>query len=250
LNQTLKGFLRWNIPLINNPGRIQRSIISIVTDGNATIQVDGIKYTLEKGMILSVFPQQVIEHVDNGHYFRLMYFTCSTEILKRILFRFPPEFEFFLKEYPTYKLPDDVFESYKSIIRLMNGFYSEKKNISKTEIILSFIRIIHLEIYNKTHQKLRISPIRQIRQHELFRKFIELLVVNCKNNREVQYYADKLNITPKYLSSVTMEIKLLLKSTELTIQEIMLQFNFQDQAFLTKFFKNNTGMTPKQYRNL
>ncbi len=96
--------------------------------------------------------------------------------------------------------------------------------------------------------------------------FMQLLINNHLKNREVRFYAEKMNITPKYLSMVTLEtngmnakryidnyiiteIKLLLKSSSKSIQEISVLFNFADQSFFTKYFKHHTNLTPKEYRN-
>ncbi|MDR2084403.1 MAG: helix-turn-helix domain-containing protein [Bacteroidales bacterium] len=45
-----------------------------------------------------------------------------------------------------------------------------------------------------------------------------------------------------------MEIKLLLKSTELSIQEISNELNFPNPSFFCKYFKSRVGMSPKEYR--
>lgn len=47
---------------------------------------------------------------------------------------------------------------------------------------------------------------------------------------------------------VTMEAKMLLKTTDLTIQQISAQLNFANQSFFGKYFKNQTGMSPTDYR--
>jgi AraC-like DNA-binding protein len=80
------------------------------------------------------------------------------------------------------------------------------------------------------------------------------------------FYADKLCLTPKYLSKlikqasgksapewidnfVILEAKNLLKYTNLAIKEIVFQLHFPNQSVFYKFFKAHTGMTPSEYRN-
>lgn len=254
------------IPVDSSPERIKKGIVCVFLQGNAHIQVDGVKHIMEEGMILSVFPHQLIEQKSVSSDFKQMYFTCSEEMLNRILFRFPPAFEFFLKEYPTYKLPVKVFEYYKRLFALLYEKYVDKESVVRNELILSLLRSFYLEIYNKVHQRITLTPGKQIRKHEVFRDLINLLVTNARKHREVQYYAERLNITPKYLSVVTgdiigqsakkvidnfilMEVKLELRVTDNTIQEISDSFNFPDHAFFCKFFKKQTGLTPKQYRD-
>ena len=105
------------------------------------------------------------------------------------------------------------------------------------------------------------------RQEELFKRFIQLVHKHCTTQREVSFYANKLFITPRYLSTVIqnvtnttaksiidkhviLEIKVLLKSTNLSVQEISNQLCFPDQSFFGRYFKKHTGLSPLQYRNL
>ncbi len=45
-----------------------------------------------------------------------------------------------------------------------------------------------------------------------------------------------------------MEAKVLLKSTDLTVQEVAARLNFANQSFFGKYFKHQTGMSPSAYR--
>ena len=78
------------------------------------------------------------------------------------------------------------------------------------------------------------------------------------------YYAGKMFLTPKHLSTVVKEVsgktagewidslvileaKALLKSSEQSIQEIADELHFANQSFFGKYFKHHTGMSPKEY---
>jgi AraC-like DNA-binding protein len=82
----------------------------------------------------------------------------------------------------------------------------------------------------------------------------------------LDFYADKLHITPKHLSKVlkavgskppndliddhvALEAKALLKSTNKTIQQITDELNFPSQSFFGKYFKRITGMSPREYKS-
>lgn len=104
------------------------------------------------------------------------------------------------------------------------------------------------------------------RSRMIFENFIRLVSEYHTKYRNVGFYADKLCLTPKYLSKliktasgksapewidsyVILESKNLLKHSDITIKEIVYRLNFPNQSVFYKFFKARTGMTPSEYRN-
>jgi YesN/AraC family two-component response regulator len=119
---------------------------------------------------------------------------------------------------------------------------------------------------NIDEQKTKIQTKPATRKDEIFHMFIREVEKNYKMERNVTFYADKLCISPKYLSSVIhdvsgryatewidgfviLESKAMLKSNGNTIKEICNKLNFANQSFFAKYFKQHTGLTPKEYRN-
>lgn len=97
------------------------------------------------------------------------------------------------------------------------------------------------------------------------RNFLKQLQTHHKQERKLEFYADKLCLSAKYLSQtiknssgktagewideyVMLEAKALLKSTNMTIQQISDELNFPSQSFFGKFFKRLAGLSPKAYR--
>ena len=93
-----------------------------------------------------------------------------------------------------------------------------------------------------------------------------LVEESFSKERSVNYYAEKLNITPKHLSAVAketsghtagewidsyviLEAKMLLQNSEMSIQEISSRLNFANQSFFGKYFKHHTGVSPKAFRS-
>ena len=100
----------------------------------------------------------------------------------------------------------------------------------------------------------------------LLHKFVNLVQTNYNVERGLDFYAEKLCISTKHLSKVisatcgkppselidehvALEAKALLKSTNMTIQQITDELNFPSQSFFGKFFKRMTGMSPKEYKS-
>ena len=100
---------------------------------------------------------------------------------------------------------------------------------------------------------------------QIFIRFMELLSKYFTQERHVEFYASKMCISPKYLSTTVKqvsgktptvwitnrtieEIKHRLLHTPDTIKEIAYSLNFPNLSFFGKFFKKATGMSPKQFR--
>ena len=103
------------------------------------------------------------------------------------------------------------------------------------------------------------------RKNEVFIRLIQLIEKYYMQERGVEFYADKLCLSPKYLSAVSKSICgytvqelvfkaiirksiSLLKTTQQDIQEISNAFGFPNASYFGTFFKKQVGMSPQQYR--
>lgn len=103
------------------------------------------------------------------------------------------------------------------------------------------------------------------RAQQLFDKFMRLLHAYHNKERSLQFYADKMFLTPKYISGiiksysgkaalewineyVVLEAKMMLRYTEMTVQEVAYALNFPTQSAFGKYFKQQVGVSPKKYR--
>ena len=101
--------------------------------------------------------------------------------------------------------------------------------------------------------------------NQVFERFLALVTEYHNEQRGVAFYADKLCLTPKYLSKlvkqasgrsapdwidsfVILEAKNMLKYSDKTIKEIVFALHFPNQSVFYKFFKAHTGLTPSEYR--
>ena len=104
------------------------------------------------------------------------------------------------------------------------------------------------------------------RQQELFQRFKSLVSRHCERERNIPFYADQLRITPHHLSAVisrasghsvmywinravVLRAKVLLHTSGLLTYEVAERLNFANPPAFNNFFKRETGLTPKEYRN-
>lgn len=106
------------------------------------------------------------------------------------------------------------------------------------------------------------------RHIEIFNRFCDLVVKHYRESREVKYYADLLNLTPKHLTKViriatnglspvkwieeyvTTQAKRLIEAhATQTLQETAYLLGFSEPTSFYRYFKRVTGVTAKQYRD-
>ena len=135
----------------------------------------------------------------------------------------------------------------------------------RRETVQHFIISLLYNLKYTYEQTRTTTPLRLSRREEIFRRFIALVNEHSKQECSVNFYADKLCLTPHYLStiireasgqtvmqwinqSVVLEAKVLLKHSDLLIFQISDELNFPNPSFFSKFFKRMTGMTPAEYQ--
>ena len=135
----------------------------------------------------------------------------------------------------------------------------------RRETVQHFIISLLYNLKYTYEQTRTTTSLRLSRREEIFRRFIALVNEHSKQERSVNFYADKLCLAPHYLStiireasgqtvmqwinqSVVLEAKVLLKHSDLLIFQISDELNFPNPSFFSKFFKRMTGMTPAEYQ--
>ena len=152
------------------------------------------------------------------------------------------------------------------MLQAVYDIYMERTHTFRLPIFKNFLQNFLMEIYDKTKALfLHRNAANTSRQEELLEKFISFVFQHSGTQREVQFYADQLCITTRYLSSVIQhltghtpkelidirciqEIKMQLRTTNKTMQEIAFELDFPDQSFFARYFKKHTGLTPVAYR--
>jgi AraC family transcriptional activator of pobA len=255
-----------NHPYLEEPYRAESYALAYVKEGSISLQAGLSHHLIEAPAMISLSPSMIRS------------FRKSTELMKMDIIFFKDSFVlegnrnlFFLMEYDFFEnseltvvpLADDLHIKVKGIFELM-GLSQASPGYHVNDISRSYIMVLLYEI--DTWHRISQSRKKELDQiYPLFAKFKKLLTRNYMNERKLDFYADHLHVTAKYLSvaikkhtgksaaqwideSVTLEAKVLLQNVTLTVSQISNQLNFTDQSTFGKFFKANTGFTPIQYR--
>jgi len=121
----------------------------------------------------------------------------------------------------------------------------------------------HVNFINMQSAKKEVEN--RTREQDVFERFIALVNENCKHEHNLSFYADKLFVTQNYLGriiktysgktpkewidkAVIMEAKVMLKHTDMPINQIADALNYDNFSFFCRYFRRLTGMSPQQYR--
>ena len=170
------------------------------------------------------------------------------------------------KENPVLHLADKSDKQrVLSNFELLHHKYSEKEHRFYNEILKLQMRVFLFEMWHTFANEFEHRK-RTLESGSLYERFMQLAQEHCMKEREVQYYADRLHITAKYLNYVCKKntdvtasewiqryarqrIILLLQNKNLNISEIADEMNFSSRSFFTRYVKKVLGVTPREFRN-
>jgi AraC-like DNA-binding protein len=245
------------------------SLCIICTGGSANIKINLEENNLIKGSSCVVLPGQFIQIVQTSEDFTGICMAIMSDFLD-----YHGDVKTSMKvlrkqiENPFTQINDNNLKELVCLYEMMKRKLSDKNFIYKEEVAKHYLSLMKYNMFqaNIDEQKTKIQTKPATRKDEIFHMFIREVEKNYKMERNVTFYADKLCISPKYLSSVIhdvsgryatewidgfviLESKAMLKSNGNTIKEICNKLNFANQSFFAKYFKQHTGLTPKEYRN-
>ena len=136
----------------------------------------------------------------------------------------------------------------------------------RREAVLQMVRAMVADVQYTKQASDNSADKTAISRHQLlFQQFKALVSQHCEQERNIPYYADQLHITPHHLSAVisrasgrsamywinravVLRAKVLLRTSSLLTYEIAEHLHFANPPAFNNFFKRETGLTPKEYR--
>lgn len=164
----------------------------------------------------------------------------------------------------VYQLSDDKQKSALDIFHMIRDIVRHQ-HINKVEMIQSMVNVLKLLVSELPYENVIIT--RDLKhKKDVYEIFLHLLYRHFRTERQIRFYADKLNVSAPYLSRMIKDISgttvndhiasllykeicNLLHQTDMSMGEISTYLNFSDQSAMTNFFKIRAGMTPLAYRN-
>ena len=235
----------------NNPARCDSGAILFCQRGTARVTINLHTGAVREHTLMLLLPGAILMFSEVSDDFRITYCAFSRALFAEASFRLDPSFFHFLNENPIAERLDDGGKGADIWLQMAAYTYADRENIFRNTIVKNRLQNVFLEIYDKIQRNINRRQPGEVnnRRRELFLRFISLVHEHCYEQREVAYFADRLCITTRYLSTVVrtvssrtpkeiidrmvlLEIKVLLQSTDLSVSEIADRLRFPDQSYL------------------
>ncbi len=253
--------------IASQPTRLEVAIFGICQTGSCTLMIDEQKVHLQAGEYIVLLPNQVVHLVEQSTPQPQGIFICLgeesyNEMLQHVQ---TTPMLLYIRQHPNAPLREEDIDWLSRYHELIFQEMQEADNIFRASTTKSLLAALFFKVCNLYGHSLFAAHPTANRQEEIFKQFLKLLTQHFREEHTIGFYADKLFITNKYLSSVVKEVsgesankwiqsfvikeaKILLLTTHLNIQQITDMLHFPSQSFFGKYFKQHTGLSPMQFR--
>ncbi|MDR1455188.1 MAG: helix-turn-helix domain-containing protein [Tannerella sp.] len=253
------------LPAFSFPFSMDVTTIMICIQGTARGKIGLKSYeTLSPGVII-LLAGEILQYESVSDDFKGLFMVMSERLADSLLpdVRNWMAVTFSIRENPFLPLNGDELDLLKSYYEMLKKVVVMTDSLHRKEIVRLFMKAFY---YFLSTQQQKISPKRILtKREESVRQFMDLVQKHYRTERKISFYACKMCRTPKYLSQtvktytgrpanewidryVMIEAKALLKSTQMTVQQISDELHFGDQSLFGKYFKHLEGVSPKEYR--
>ncbi|MCH3994359.1 MAG: helix-turn-helix domain-containing protein [Prevotella sp.] len=256
-----------DIPIPSEPRRMNCLLIALCTNGKAQYTVDTTERNVTSGDIIIISEGQVTNNFMLSRDCNGIAIMLSYNFFHEIIAGSHEQSALFLfsKSHPVFSLNTEEEANLFNYVKLIKKKVEEKEHHFRKETVKLLIAAMISDVSNIIYKIQNDNNTKQTRAESIFNNFIQLVEQNYKKVRRVSWYGHQLCITPKYLSEtvkavshrtpnewidnyVSLEIRVQLKNSTKSIKEIAEELHFPNQSFMGKYFKEQVGMSPSEYR--
>ena len=259
--------------------------ILICRKGKVRLQVNYKDWQLYERAVITLFPNDVVElkvegdckspETENGdckspqtaNSFQVEMLKYNPSLLREASLQLEQTVYSSLREDRCRQDTPVVTNIINGMFALLKVYFDQSECTCISQLVLCQLKafFIGFHEYLQRNPQYRPDEVKSYRVRELFNRFMMLLEKDYKISRDVNYYAEKMNISSKYLTNIVsqvtghtpktiidqyviLQLKMHLKRTTQSIKEMAWEFHFADVSFFCRYFKKHTGLTPQQIR--
>lgn len=288
----LSGLEEWQ----EGPQVLTYGAILICRKGKARLNVNYKDWELYEGAVITLFPNDVVElkvdgdckspqtengdcrspETENGdckspqtaNSFQVEILKYNPSLLREASLQLEQTVYSSLREDRCRQDTPVVTNIINGMFGLLKVYFDQTECTCISQLVLCQLKafFIGFHEYLQRNPQYRPDEVKSYRIRELFNRFMMLLEKDYKISRDVNYYAEQMNISSKYLTNIVsqvtghtpktiidqyviLQLKMHLKRTTQSIKEMAWEFHFADVSFFCRYFKKHTGLTPQQIRS-
>ena len=250
--------------LPNHPYRSPLVVAVYCQQGSGQGRINAKTYNLEPGGFFIILPGQITEMVDVSEDFRAIYVLMSEHFTESLSIGNTFDLRNIVTENPYTLLEERAQQAFEGYLTMCMNIMPIEEHPHRLEVLRLITRAFFLGMGYFLHDQHR-GNRGQTRQADITSEFIRMVEDNYRTNRDLAFYAEKMGLTAKYLSTVvkassgksavewiekyvTLDAITQLTSTDRTVKQIAYGLNFPSQSFFGKYFARVVGMSPQAYR--
>lgn len=246
------------------PFKFEKVTQIVITAGGLSCIVDFRSYTLKAPAMAIFLPGQVVESLVTDEEFEGLGMMITPEFTDSLNLPVSLQERLFLQHTQFHSISQEAIDAYLACYRQVAGILKQDDNPYQEQIVKHLFSAYYYGLGYYVHSVAATAEA-MTPQQNMCERFISLVAEHFKQHRDLDFYADKLCISKKYLSTLLKEhtgmtafmwieqyvvlyAKSSLSSTKMTIQQISDELNFPSQSVFGKYFKRVEGISPKTYR--
>lgn len=259
-NTNYRGFI-YNHVVLNN-----YVVMIMLVQGSIRVRVNGVQEHVAKAQgVLYHLPENMFQIVEISDDFQAKCLVMSKDFVSRLGVVNSLDLNLYLLRNPFLPLGQEALEALLQCYRMLENLLQHSaKNPHLPKILQHLLQAYMLtfsyHLHEDTTQK---AP--DTSEKNIAYKFLTLLKEYGTKEHSVAFYADRICLTPKYLSrcvkaATGMAAKPcidkyliayaqnMLTNSEMSLTELAYDLGFNDPSNFGKFFRAHTGTSPKEYR--
>lgn len=254
----------------DGPQVITYGAILICRKGKATVNINYKEWHLHEGAVITVFPNDVVELKvkSEASLFDVEMLKYNASLLREASLQLEQTVYSYLREDRCRQDTPVVTNIIDSMFALLKVYFNQSECTCISQLVLLQLKAFFVgfhEYLQRNPQNRPDDEVKSYRVRELFNRFMMLMERDYKLSRDVNYYADLMHITSKYLTNIVrqvaghtpktiidqyviLQLKMQLQRSSQSIKEIAWEYHFTDVSFFCRYFKKHTGLTPQQMR--
>lgn len=254
----------------DGPQVITYGAILICRKGKATVNINYKEWHLHEGAVITVFPNDVVELKvkSEASLFDVEMLKYNASLLREASLQLEQTVYSSLREDRCRQDTPVVTNIIDSMFALLKVYFNQSECTCISQLVLLQLKAFFVgfhEYLQRNPQNRPDDEVKSYRVRELFNRFMMLMERDYKLSRDVNYYADLMHITSKYLTNIVrqvaghtpktiidqyviLQLKMQLQWSTQSIKEIAWEYHFTDASFFCRYFKKHTGLTPQQMR--